>query len=368
MDFGEFEAINDRQLKTYHELVVSFPYSNTGFSRVLPAENTVCFFHGLQSIFAEIGGVPHTMRFDNMSPIVKDILEGTERALTDMFKTFQWHYRFKAEFCNPGKGNEKGSVENKVGYVRRNNFSPIPVIDDLEEFNKKLAIAMREDRNRVHYRKGVLIDELWQDDANSLLTLPHAPLEVVRVKRSVVNKYGEIKVDKHVYRVPNVPPRCQVLIKAYWDRLEILDEYGEKLLYTCSRIYLQDAKSINWAAELEIFMKRPRAVERAVYLRPLPENIKEFFLSTTNLCERRDRIKAMVDVLREYPRVAERAAANIIQCGKTDEASLKDFAAYEAGAIDFEPIPLKEPWTPSDVAQWQPDLSAYDLLRMVGIG
>jgi len=369
VDFGELQAINGTQVKTYHELIVSFPYSNAQFCRVLPAENAVCLFHGLQSIFEEMGGTPTVMRFDNMSPIVTKILVGTDRALTEMFKTFQWHYRFQAEFCNPGKGNEKGSVENKVGYVRRNSFTPMPVIKELEEFNREVIEKMREDRNRVHYRKGALISELWQDDTARLLTLPHGPLEIVHMNTRVVNKYGEIRVDDHLYRVPNVRPRCRVLIKAYWDRLEILDEYGEELLHTCPKFYFQDAKNINWAAELEMFIQKPRAMERAVYLKALPDSIKDYFLSTTDLGDRKNRIKAMVDVLGRYPlEVAERAATSSLQYGRTDGASLKTFAAHEAGALNPEPLPFKEPWTPSDVAQWQPDLSVYDLLGVVSLG
>ena len=171
-----------------------------------------------------------------------------------------------------------------------------------------------------------------------------------------------------MYRVPNVPPRCRVLVKAYWDRLKNVDEYGDKPLHTCPRFYLQDAKNIDWAAELDIFIQRPRAVEGAVYLKALPDRLKEYFLSTTHLGERRHRISAMVHVLGQYPlEVAEKAAANSLRYGKTDGASLKTFAAYEAGVLNPDPLPFKEPWTPSEVAQWQPDLSAYDLLGVVSL-
>lgn len=366
VDFGEFKAITGTELKTYYELVLSFPHSNGQACQVLPSENTVCFLHGLQSIFEIIGGVPSVIRFDNLAPAVKKIQTGTDRVLTEMFKTFQWHYRFEAEFCNPGRGQEKGHVENKVGYVRRNNFSPVPVINDLEEFNRELNDKMRADRDRMHYTKGTLISELWEEDLAQLLPLPSTPLEIVQLNTRVVNKYGEIKVDKYLYRVPNVSPGNRVLVKAYWDRIEILDEYGEKLLHSCPRLYLQSAKDIDWASELEIFIRRPRAVERAVYLKALPDCIKDYFLSTEDLKERRQRIKAMVDVLRQYPlNIAIKAAELALSYGKTNEGSLKTFAAYEEGAFDTAPTPLEEPWTPSEVAQWQPDLSIYDLLGVV---
>lgn len=369
VDFGEFKAINGTELKSYHELVVSFPHSNGQVCQVLPSENAACFLHGLQKAFEIIGGVPKVIRFDNLAPAVKKVLTGTDRVLTGMFKTFQWHYRFKAEFCNPGKGQEKGHVEGKIGYVRRNNFSPVPFINNLEEFNQSLNERMQADRNRMHYAKGALIGELWEEDLAQLLPLPNAPLEIMQPHTCVVNKYGEIKIDNHLYRVPNVSPSRRVLAKAYWDHIMIFDRYGEKLLHSCPRLYAQSAANIDWASELEIFINRPRAVERAVYLKALPDCIKDYLLSARDLKERRQRIKAMVGILRQHPLdIAIKAAGLALSYGKTDEGSLKAFAAYEEDVLNADPIPLKEPWTPSEVAQWQPDLSIYDQLGVVSHG
>jgi hypothetical protein len=55
--------------------------------------------------------------------------------------------------------------------------------------------------DRIHYAKGTLISELWEDDLAQLLPLPNTPLEIVQLNTRVVNKYGEIKVDKYLYRV-----------------------------------------------------------------------------------------------------------------------------------------------------------------------
>jgi transposase len=361
VDFGEFKAINNTELKTYHELVTSFPHSNGQICLVLPAENAVCFFHGLQKTFEIIGGVPKTIRFDNLSPAVKKILTGSDREVTEMFKSFQWHYRFKAEFCNPDRGQEKGHVEGKIGYVRRNNFSPVPIINDLEEFNQTLNEKMVADRERMHYTKKALISELWVEDLAELLPLPNTPLEIVQLNTAVVNKYGEIKIDNQLYRIPNVSPGYQVLAKGYWDHINVFDRYGEKLLHSCPRVYVQNAKNIDWASELEIFINRPRAVERAVYLKALPVPIKSYILSAEDLKKRRQRIKTIVDILRYYPLdIVEKTAELALRHNKTDEGSLKAIAAYEQDILNPTPIPFKEPWTPSEVAQWQPDLSIYD--------
>ena len=92
----------------------------------------------MKRIFEHIGGVPPILRFDNMSTAVVQVLKGTERILTDGFTRFMLHYRFRAEFCNPASGNEKGNVENKVGYSRRNAFVSVPTITSFDAFNESL--------------------------------------------------------------------------------------------------------------------------------------------------------------------------------------------------------------------------------------
>ena len=289
--------------------------------------------------------------------------------MTEMFKQFQWHYRFKTEFCNPGKGQEKGHVEVTVGYSLSNNLNSLPIIDDLNTFNQNLHEEMLADRNRIHYEKKVLISELWKDDEKHLLQLPSRPLEIVQMHAFTVNKYGEIKVDGQIYRIPNAVPQSRVMVKAFWDHLEIMDRYGEVVLHTTPRIYFQKAENIDWAARLEIFITKPRAAERAVCLKALPDVIEEYILTAADLKERRQRIIAMVEILRQYPLdVAVKTARTALEYGKTDISSLKIFAAHQAGELIRVSEPIEEPWTPSEVAQWQPDLSIYDRLGVIGHG
>jgi len=111
--------------ETWHELVVSFPWSNAGFAQVCRYETKECLCEALIGIFKYIGGVPLRILFDNMSSAVVHILnlieksnskavdfstssveEHGNRKLTEMFTRFCMHHRFKAEFCNPDSPNE----------------------------------------------------------------------------------------------------------------------------------------------------------------------------------------------------------------------------------------------------------------------
>ncbi|WP_110939244.1 IS21 family transposase, partial [Salipaludibacillus neizhouensis] len=118
VDFGTASFKYQSKIIDLPYLVVSFPFSNTFYFQVFPSENTECLLEGLQRIFRHIGGVPTTIRFDNLSPAVSKIMGKGARKLTDTFERFVLHYGFRYEFCNPGKGNEKGHVEAMVKYVR----------------------------------------------------------------------------------------------------------------------------------------------------------------------------------------------------------------------------------------------------------
>jgi len=139
VDFGKILVVGASGAdEEWNELVVSFPWSNAGFAQICRYETKECLCEAMQRIFEFIGGVPIRMLFDNMSSAVIHVEEHGERKLTEMFMRFAMHHRFKAEFCNPDSPHEKGNVENKVGYIRRNVLLPPPKIEDIDTFNHTL--------------------------------------------------------------------------------------------------------------------------------------------------------------------------------------------------------------------------------------
>ena len=83
-------------------------------------------------------------------PVVQGIKSQGEREITDNSRRLQCHYGFDSNFCNPAAGHEKGSVENYVGYSRRNYFVPVPQMDNLEAYNCELLKAKARVRIRVY--------------------------------------------------------------------------------------------------------------------------------------------------------------------------------------------------------------------------
>lgn len=181
LDFGTMEVAHEGAFKDIKALVMTFPYSNAGFAVALPAENQECLLEGMKELFRQVGGVPQKIRIDNMSTAVLKRKTKTEPAvLTDGFLQFATHYRFETQVCNPRSGNEKGSVENKVGYVRYHFFPATPIMKDFADFNQVLASQLAQDLDRPHYDKQTTIKALWLEEKPDLLALPDVDYPVFK--------------------------------------------------------------------------------------------------------------------------------------------------------------------------------------------
>ena len=123
VDFGVARARIAGEMADVHCLVASLPYSNMRLCVALPGENAECLCHGLMLVFEHIGGVPPVIVMDNATGAGRRNAKG-EVTLTGVFSAFVAHYRLEVRFCNPYSGNEKGSVENAVGFLRRNLMVP----------------------------------------------------------------------------------------------------------------------------------------------------------------------------------------------------------------------------------------------------
>ena len=162
VDFGEADFYEENICRRRKYLVLSFPYSNDGYAQVFGGETAECVCQGLQDIFEYIGGVPEELVFDNATGVGRKIHDKVVE--TELFSRFRAHYGFRIRFCNPKSGWEKGNVENKVGTIRRNIFVPIPHYHDMVSYNKQLLDEHLKKAAEMHYKKGEVIAELFEED------------------------------------------------------------------------------------------------------------------------------------------------------------------------------------------------------------
>ena len=358
VDFGEIlvKAKNGTEVKN-HELVVSFPFSNAGFAQVCMDETKETLCEALQRIFEFIGGVPLRMLFDNMSSAVVHVEEHGKRQLTELFMRFAMHHRFKAEFCNPDSGHEKGSVEGKVGYIRRNYLLPPPVIEDLEVFNRELLEICNRDLRREHYVKRQMIQELFSEEQKGLIPLPRERFRVFRLEKVKTDKYSFIHFENNRYSTAPAYMGCEMWLEIGTSELRVLNSKYEQVAIHNRKSEREVEPVIDFENYVEALSRKPRAFLNSPYFPTLPQALQEHLKSIT-YAELKKMLVTLVPIIRDG-RVGDAGAVLELSEIRTTD----DFvAAYRALTECPEPLPsVLTPSTPIQ-APYLPKLDPYSAL------
>jgi len=152
---------------------------------------------------------------------VARILGDGTRQRTRVFAELQSHYLFADRYGRPGKGNDKGKVENLVGFIRRNYLVPVPHAESLEALNADLEAQCRrrlDDRLRRHSET---IGERLERDREALMPLPPAPYEACDRRPGRVSSLSLVRYKSNDYSVPVAYGHREVLIRGYVDEVVI---------------------------------------------------------------------------------------------------------------------------------------------------
>ena len=163
VDFGMAQAVVGGDRVDVHCLVVTFPYSNMRYCVALPGENAECVCAGLRTVFEHIGAVPLTLVLDNATGAGHRVA-WDRVSIVKVFELFVEHYRLETRFCNPNSGNEKGSVENAVGFLRRNIMVPLLNAESYAQLTRYMLERCDAMAKETHYRKGAPIGGLFAEE------------------------------------------------------------------------------------------------------------------------------------------------------------------------------------------------------------
>lgn len=360
-DFGDAEYYENGRLYSGKYLNISFPYSNKGYLQLFKGENQECLFEGLTTIFEHIGGVPQRIWFDNTSTIVTKVLKNGERNLTDDFLRFMAHYRFEAAFCNVEAGHEKGSVEAKVGYHRRNMLVPVPRFQNLAKFNKELLERCEIDAQREHYRKDGTIEELYKEDHAALLNLPTVPMDTSKYITVKTNDYGRFYLNNglHEYSVSPKYANSRVLVKMTANEVIPLDD-SQREIVRHERFYGgYKQQSMKWLPYLTQLSRCPGALKYTGIYQLLPENVKEYL----EKCTKSDKGKVLQVIAKLTEQSGfESAVETVDNALKYDAADIDSLinlhSRIHGNVVELAPIRLAG--NIPELIRVTPNLAAYD--------
>ena len=279
VDFGQFVYHNkDGVLSKGYGLVMSFPRSNGGYMQVFRGENQECLLQGMKNIFEYLGKVPTRAVFDNLSAAVANIGRSGDRKLVDQFKRFCLHYGVEPVFCNPAAPQEKGNVEVKVGYGRRNWLVPVPDITDFPSFNRNLLTLCDEDMTEsIHYLKEQKIITLLAEDVKTMACLPVKAFEVERMLTILTDSQSFAKVDSNRYSTSPKFVQAEVEVRLTAEEIRVYD-MQDRLITVHKREYGKKCSPIqNWTNYIEAITRKPRAIKYTSFFRQQPKEWQEYF-------------------------------------------------------------------------------------------
>ena len=259
-------------------LLVRACYSWRAFARSVPAENQEAFFEALMAAFVHFGGVFQHLWFDNLTPAVKKVLAGRAREVQARFAAFQAHYGFEAEFCAPGKGNEKGGVEGGVRYFRRNALSPVPRVAGDAELDALVQAWMAAEDEHAIESRAATIAQLWQAETAHLIPLPPRVFDIGRPIERKVSAFSLVQDGRNFYSVPVCYVRHRVMLKRYGQHIEIHSRDG--LIARHARSYGRYKISFDLDHYLPLLARKSRAFDHAAPVRAVqatwPETYRPF--------------------------------------------------------------------------------------------
>lgn len=311
-DFGFADFYENGKL--HHEakyLVLSFPFSNGGFLQLNYGENMECLLEGLVAMFEHIGGVPTEIWFDNTRTIVTKVIKGGGRNVTERFQRFCEHYRIKAVFMNPESGWEKGNVENKVGYLRRNELVPVPRFDSLADENKYLLDRCELDMQREHYDddSNRFISELFQEDKARLLPLPSVSFDTALYTTATTDKYGKFTLDAGKHRYSASPAFCEscVNLKITSSNVIVMDKDMHEVVRH-KRLYGEDHERMDWLPYLTYIARKPRSLRNSGIYDMMPQTMQIYM----DNCESKERGRVLKVLAELTERTGFTSAVNTV--------------------------------------------------------
>lgn len=235
-------------------------------------QNLESFLDAIIRTFQYYGGVPRRVIFDNARVAVKSGF-GAHAAAQDDYKQLSAHYGFEPVFCNPASGNEKGLVENLVGYIRRNVCVPLPKVKNLEELNGKLLEkCVRYLEHKVDSRPapvGILLEE----DRQCLQSMPSYTPDVSKRAYPTVSRYSTVLFETNAYSVPCRYTGKNTTLKAYPNHIEVW--IAGALVARHERLFGRKGESLDLQHYLPILAQKGRAIR---YARPVQNAVPAEFL------------------------------------------------------------------------------------------
>ena len=240
------------------------------YSRMMYVEFTVSqtmehFLACHQNAFNFFGAVPKKIMVDNLKSAVLSRIVGQAAVFNPKYLDFADRAGFTIAPCNIGKGNEKGRVENAVGYVKKNFLAGLD-IPDFTAVNPAARHWLDTVANvRIHGETRKKPHELFKEERPCLNALPENPFDIATVSQLRASSQFRITIDTNRYSVPAEYAGRPLTLKTYPDRLCIY--CNDKLIARHVRSYDRYRDFEDPDHPRELLAQRKKARDQKIFMR-----------------------------------------------------------------------------------------------------
>jgi len=236
VDWGEYGSIGIGSTRRRLSLfVMVLCYSRLMYLEFTVAQTMEHFLACHEHAFAAFRGVVTRVMVDNLKSAVLRRVVGEAPAFNARYLDFSRHWGFDITACNLGKGNEKGRVENGVGYIKKNFLNGLELAD-FSAVNPAAQLWLDTIANvRLHGETHQRPVELLKAEQPHLKPLNTMPYDIARIATVRASKQFRVTLETNHYSVPAEYASARVTLKAYPDRVCIYHQ--DKLIARHTRSY-----------------------------------------------------------------------------------------------------------------------------------
>ncbi len=274
-DWGDVTLVIDeisKEERRYKIGVFTLKYSNYVYAQLYASETTDCFKDIHASYIEHLGGITSQIVYDNARVQVRRL--AGNKYPTKALETLMNYYGFKHRFTNDYSGNEKGSVERYVEYVRRRAFSVNNRFKTFEDARIQLCETISMINNEEKQRKETTPQYMLEEEKLSFLP-NRVKYDVGENIRVMVNKYSFIYVDSCFYSVPEFLTGKEISIKKYPMYIKVL--YNDKVIEIIDRIWKRNEYKIDITHYLSTLKKKPGSLANSLALKQVESELQTIF-------------------------------------------------------------------------------------------
>ena len=219
--FGRLEI--GRAQRPLWAFVMVLSYSRRLFLRFFPGASMPFFVRGHVEAFADFGGVPRVLLYDNLKSAVLE-RHGDAIRFHPTLLEMSAHYRFEPRPVAVARGNEKGRVERAIRYIREAFFAARS-FTDLADLNRQAAqwtASAAVERPWVEDRART-VRQAFEDERGVLRPLPTEPFPAHERLEVEVGKTPYVRFDLNDYSVPHDRTRRTLVVFANLDEVRVVD-------------------------------------------------------------------------------------------------------------------------------------------------